>query len=683
MVVEMVDCEANMHVRLFLSTLIALFIFGTSVAAEPPATRRWTDRTGKFSTDAELVVVNKDSVVLKNAKGKVITVPLARLSDADREYLKTLATPDAKSSQDRASANLTFPDALTEPPAGNVAPVRWPGIERYPLRPDGTPDFKKYVLNLYRKGVTPENNAAVLLWQVVRPSRQEEIYRELGLAGPLPQDVPLETPSGDAQYQRVLEWLRERSRRESNVTPEINEIVAAARQHPWTSELLPPFAEWVRKNKEALDRIVAATRRPRYYSPPVDLLIESNQPLEDSLRQAGLSQVAQYDLVPAVMTRAMWHLGEGRLDEARSDIMAIHRLARLIDQQLPIVPIGPQFAARVVDLAAHEATLTLVSEGNLSAAQGRELLRELSALSHFKGMGDSFDTLQRATFLDIVLKLKTRRTRVEPAGSLDVSTLAQLRRQSYVFLYEEQHPAGKDLKDFLDRLHAAAREVRDWDAVLHRCNDHFDRLVAAARMPPGAARKEALAQIEAERETHSAAESQLGAFTTLSQKDRTSVFASALITFLGPIHQTSSFTFDVPARSVIWPYDDPNTRLELTRLAAALAVYRAENAQYPEKLDELVPGVLANLPLDAHNGLLFRYRRDGEGYLLYGIGANGRDEGGSSAHGFDYVFEGRRIKEMGEDEARAARGKIPSLPDDWSIRLPRPAFDWSELLSPP
>ena len=62
--------------------------------------------------------------------------------------------------------------------------------------------------------------------------------------------------------------------------------------------------------------------------------------------------------------------------------------------------------------------------------------------------------------------------------------------------------------------------------------------------------------------------------------------------------------------------------------------------------------------------------------------AAGRDEGGSSGHGFDYVFEGRRVKEMGEEKARAAREKIPSLADDWSIRLPRPALDWDELLKP-
>jgi len=37
------------------------------------------------------------------------------------------------------------------------------------LAADGMPDFNKYVLNLYRDGVTPENNAASLLWPAVWP----------------------------------------------------------------------------------------------------------------------------------------------------------------------------------------------------------------------------------------------------------------------------------------------------------------------------------------------------------------------------------------------------------------------------------------------------------------------------------------------------------------------------------
>src|SRR5690348_1098118 len=39
-----------------------------------------------------------------------------------------------------------------------------------PLTADGSPDYTKYILNLYRDGVTPENNAASILWPALWPA---------------------------------------------------------------------------------------------------------------------------------------------------------------------------------------------------------------------------------------------------------------------------------------------------------------------------------------------------------------------------------------------------------------------------------------------------------------------------------------------------------------------------------
>ena len=46
-----------------------------------------------------------------------------------------------------------------------------------PLSKGGLPDYEQYVLEMYRKGVTPENNAAVLIWPALWPgvSQQDSI----------------------------------------------------------------------------------------------------------------------------------------------------------------------------------------------------------------------------------------------------------------------------------------------------------------------------------------------------------------------------------------------------------------------------------------------------------------------------------------------------------------------------
>ena len=87
-----------MYGRLVVLTSFALVLSTSFVAASTPEIRRWTDNSGKYSVDAELVEVKQDSVVLKKASGSVVIVPIARLGVADRQYLKSLAKPVAKKS---------------------------------------------------------------------------------------------------------------------------------------------------------------------------------------------------------------------------------------------------------------------------------------------------------------------------------------------------------------------------------------------------------------------------------------------------------------------------------------------------------------------------------------------------------------------------------------------------------
>lgn len=54
------------------------------------AAREWTDTTGKFSVEAELVGVTGDSVRLRRNDGRVIEVPIDKLSARDRSYLESL-----------------------------------------------------------------------------------------------------------------------------------------------------------------------------------------------------------------------------------------------------------------------------------------------------------------------------------------------------------------------------------------------------------------------------------------------------------------------------------------------------------------------------------------------------------------------------------------------------------------
>ena len=66
----------------------------------------------------------------------------------------------------------------------------------------------------------------------------------------------------------------------------------------------------------------------------------------------------------------------------------------------------------------------------------------------------------------------------------------------------------------------------------------------------------------------------------------------------------------------------------IAALAMALAAYKAKQGNYPETLAALSPKYVQKVPLDLFFGKPLRYERTPNGYLLYGVGPNRKDEGG-------------------------------------------------------
>jgi hypothetical protein len=78
-------------------------------------------------------------------------------------------------------------------------------------------------------------------------------------------------------------------------------------------------------------------------------------------------------------------------------------------------------------------------------------------------------------------------------------------------------------------------------------------------------------------------------------------------------------------------------RLRLAQTAVALERYRARHQnQYPDSLSALVPDFLQAIPEDIFNGSALQYHRRADGYVLYSIGSNRTDDGGTQTE--DIVF---------------------------------------------
>ncbi|MCA9146984.1 MAG: DUF4838 domain-containing protein, partial [Planctomycetales bacterium] len=75
-------------------TLLSEFLLAPPASTSTGNTREWSDRTGQFSITAELVEVRGANVHLRRTDGKVIAVPIEKLSDANQAFLASMTPPE-------------------------------------------------------------------------------------------------------------------------------------------------------------------------------------------------------------------------------------------------------------------------------------------------------------------------------------------------------------------------------------------------------------------------------------------------------------------------------------------------------------------------------------------------------------------------------------------------------------
>lgn len=472
-----------------------------------------------------------------------------------------------------------------------------------PLTADGWPDYFGALNQRLGEGVTAENNAVVSFYRALGPAPggeevPERFFELLGVPRP-PKDGQYFTefasyladslPQGaaDVQYGPVLEHL------------------SLATMQPWQSRQYRHVAAWLRANEQPLAVVSAGASRPQYFSPVV--------PGESSgLISIELPGVQQYrSLARALCARAMLRTAEGQTEGAWQDLLTCHRLGRLCGR-------GPTMIEGLVGIAidsmAVGADLAFIQHSQPNAATLRKYLNDLDRLPPLPSMVDKLDVGERFQFLDSVLLVAR--------GDEDAMQLV-----------EAESATGR----LLSRL---ALNAIDWDVVLRMGNDAYDRLVAALRKPDPRERNMALTQAWDEteallKEARDAEALQKLAANAKNPRDAVSqLVARGMLNLLLPaITQTLIAEYRA------------EQRVRNLRLTLGLAAYRDERGRYPERLDQLSPAHLREVPQDVFTGEPLVYRREDRGYTLYSVGANGIDDGGrderSEPPGDDLVIRAR------------------------------------------
>lgn len=435
-----------------------------------------------------------------------------------------------------------------------------------PLLPDGRPDYVTYMDQILRKGVTPENNAAVGLFEVfgtgpnVIPEKiHAEALKRLGI-----------TKEQARAFQYYWQYLKKQDIK-YDATKQDEETVA--RTHPWGADEFPDIARWLVENDNALDRIAKAVGRDRYYWPWI-VTTDRGAMMNALLPSLGTSREA----ANALTTRAMLRLDKGQIRESQADLIAVHRLGRLLSQQP--TPIEKLVGVAIENVAAH-ADVELAD--GLKPDAAKAYLAELAKLPPMSEVVASVEVAERFTVLDAALSM----------AKYGVNAL------DFVAYNDNPSPPTGDWDT--TNVH--------WDTVLKQINGEYDDLVVAMRKPTHAERLASLAAFGKHIQERKAA--------ALAAKDPTERITGVVMILIPSLGQARELA------------DRAQERTDLGMLAIALAAYRGDKGTYPDKLEDLSPAYLKTIPKDLFADAPLKYRKEGQGYLLYSIGPDLKDDNGT------------------------------------------------------
>lgn len=467
-----------------------------------------------------------------------------------------------------------------------------------PLTEDGRVNYVEWLRRHYSKGITHDNNAAVLIVEALGPKVFNEAVRAESLKQ-LGFEEDFETPG----WTSLEDYIK------ANLTPDdtglavediAEEQLDRAMEGPWTKKDCPYIFGWLEENATALDKLIEASKRSRCYFPVVagdnpSTVLAAGFPALNILRNACRALVA----------RAMLKVHLNEDDIAWVDLIAISRLARLVSQGRSLIE---HLVAMSMATTAAEGQRDFFQCVKADSQQCLAWLKDIQSFPPRCDVVSTIDIEYRTASLDAVMT-------VMRASVVDVGVKAK-------------------------------PDLFDWDRMLRKFNDSADLNVKSLRATQSQAKTDAAREIDElfewiEEKRLEGASSGGDILNASVNKLR---FA-----MMTPDQKRNEMTDRVTATllSVIFPSVGRSVALslacdsyeDLALLVAALETYKAKEGKYPAELGDLVKaGLLKELPKDPFSKEAtadYIYKPTENGYVLYGLGKDADDDGGAEG-GFTY-----------------------------------------------
>jgi hypothetical protein len=448
-----------------------------------------------------------------------------------------------------------------------------------PVDKDGRIDYITALNQRWSKGVTPDNNAVVLLVQAFGPApdgtkRLPAFYERLKTPEP---------PERGDYFVDTNRFCREHLKFTHNDQfMKFGDDQESARLRPWSAKQFPTIAAWLKANEKPLTIVIQASKRSHYYAPVVTSDPRDKPRLLLAMPSTGAQHHRQFAY--ALTNRAMLHAAEGRPADAWQDVLACYRLGRHVAGSGGAVDCLTGLA---IESMSSDAALAFIDGAKLDAKTLKQCLGDLQKLPALPSVADHIGIAERFVFLDSVMFM-------DRSGAANVEFNAELEK----------------LKGPIN-----------WDPALIKGNKMFTEFAEAMRLAEYRVRDKKIGDIE---KTYEPAKLDAKKLAKAIQnaadpaKANGEALADPLIGMLTPA-----------VRRIRRSVDGIEQGQRNVQLAFALAVYKTEKGRYPTSLSSLAPDYVASVPGDLFSGKALVYRTSDDGYLLYSIGVNETDDPGN------------------------------------------------------
>lgn len=460
-----------------------------------------------------------------------------------------------------------------------------------PLDKEGRIDYAAALNKRLGKGVKPETNSNVLFWQAFGPRPEggrampAEFFKLMGMKEPPEKGDYLVDAYHFAKEQLGID--------DQEHLQEIEEQSAKAGKRPWSAKTNSYLADWLNGIEKPLKTFIEGTKRPQYFSPMIPQ--RDGKGASNGLFSALLPATQKCRSVArALMCRAMLRLNDGKLDEAWSDILACHRLAR----HLAHGPLIESLVAIGIESLVLNSEVAFLQNSKLDSKRILACLKDLQSLPPMPSIAECVDGTERFSFLDELMLID--RSGLRSLVKLDAPI-----------------PPGAELP-------RGPVTGIDWDPALRHANQLFDRMSRAMRQPTRQKRQEELNLIDDEFRKSKKRLAESGKLNNalvgvegMTPAMRGKIIGDLLIAMVMPFVSKVQIASDRREQS------ERNLHV-----AFALSAYQRDHKRFPKSLDDLAPKYLSKVPGDLFSGKAIIYKPNEKGFLIYSVGPDGRDDEG-------------------------------------------------------